>query len=64
MSWLHVELPFLSVIYKQHKIDRLKLDVKKIPVVPVSYREKIRVSRSEINIFFMVLAGFLLRDFQ
>ena len=35
---------------------------KKIPVVPVSYREKIRVGRSEINffgnIFFMVLACF------
>ena len=35
---------------------------KKIPVVPVSYREKIRVGRSEINfflnIFFMVLAVF------
>jgi hypothetical protein len=35
---------------------------KKIPVVPVSYREKIRVGRSEINfflnIFFMVLAFF------
>ena len=32
------------------------------PVVPVSYREKIRVGRSEINfflnIFFMVLAVF------
>jgi hypothetical protein len=25
---------------------------KKIPVVPVSYREKIRVGRSEINFFF------------
>ena len=41
---------------------------KKIPVVPVSYREKIRVGRSEIiffiNIFFMVLAVFLLVDFQ
>ena len=36
--------------------------VKKIPVVPVSYREKIRVGRSEINfflnIFFIVLAVF------
>jgi hypothetical protein len=35
---------------------------KKKPVVPVSYREKIGVSRSEINfflnIFFMVLAFF------
>ena len=35
---------------------------KKIPVVPVSYREKIRVGRWEINfflnIFFMVLAVF------
>ena len=34
----------------------------KKPVVPVSYREKIRVGRSEINIFlnicFMVLAVF------
>jgi hypothetical protein len=33
---------------------------KKIPVVPVSYREKIRVGRSEIifflNIFFMVFS--------
>ena len=33
-----------------------------MPVVPVLYREKIRVSRSEINfflnIFFMVLAFF------
>ena len=38
------------------------LGLKKIPVVPVSYREKIRVGRSEINfflnIFFMVLAVF------
>jgi hypothetical protein len=38
------------------------LGVKKKPVVPVSYREKIRVGRSEINfflnIFFMVLAFF------
>jgi hypothetical protein len=35
---------------------------KKIPVVPVSYREKIRIGRSEINfflnIFFIVLAVF------
>ena len=34
---------------------------RKIPVVPVSYREKIRVGRLEIiflNIFFMVLAVF------
>jgi hypothetical protein len=35
---------------------------KKKPVVPVSYREKIRISRSEINfflnIFFMVLVVF------
>ena len=34
--------------------------VKKIPVVPVSYREKIRVGRSEIifflNIFFLVFS--------
>ena len=33
--------------------------VKKIPVVPVSYREKIRVGRSEIiflSIFFMVFS--------
>jgi hypothetical protein len=39
----------------------------KIPVVPVSYREKIRVGRSEIflNIFFMVChGGFLLGDLQ
>jgi hypothetical protein len=39
-----------------------------MPVVPVSYREKFRVSRSEINfflnIFFMVLAFFLLGDLQ
>jgi hypothetical protein len=38
------------------------IGVTKIPVVPVSYREKIRVGRSEINfffnIFFMVLAVF------
>ena len=37
-------------------------------MVPVSYREKIRVGWSEINfflnIFFMVLAGFLLGDLQ
>jgi hypothetical protein len=37
---------------------------KKIPVVPVSYCEKISVGRSEIyiflNIFFMVLAVFFL----
>ena len=36
------------------------LGAKKIPVVPVSYREKIRVGRSEINfflnIFFMVFS--------
>jgi hypothetical protein len=32
------------------------LGVKKIPVVPVSYREKIRVGRSEINFFFMVFS--------
>jgi hypothetical protein len=41
---------------------------KKIHVVPVSYHEKIRVGRSEIqfflNIFFMVLAVFLLGDLQ
>ena len=30
----------------------INLGVKKIPVVPVSYREKIRVGRSEIIIFF------------
>ena len=29
----------------------LRLRPKKIPVVPVSYREKIRVGRSEINFF-------------
>jgi hypothetical protein len=38
----------------------LLLGVKKIPVVPVSYGEKIRVGRSEIifflNIFFMVFS--------
>ena len=40
------------------------LGVKKIPVVPVSYCEKIRVGRSEINFFFeyfyMVLVFFCL----
>jgi hypothetical protein len=38
----------------------LRQGVKKIPVVPVSYREKIRFGRSEIifflNIFFMVFS--------
>ena len=37
-------------------------------MVPVSYREKIRVGRSEINIFFEYFfhgfGGFLLGDFQ
>jgi hypothetical protein len=41
---------------------------KKIPVVPVSYREKIRVVRSEINFFFEYFfhgfGGFLLGDLQ
>ena len=41
---------------------------KKIPVVPVSYREKIRVGRSEINFFFEYFfhgfGGFLLGDLQ
>ena len=41
---------------------------KKIPVVPVSYREKIRVGRSEINFFFEYFfhgfAVFLLGDLQ
>jgi hypothetical protein len=46
----------------------LGLGVKKIPVVPVSYREKIMVGRSEIkiflNIFFHGFGGFLLGDLQ
>jgi hypothetical protein len=41
---------------------------KKIPVVPVSYREKIRVGRLEINFFFEYFfhgfGGFLLADLQ
>jgi hypothetical protein len=41
---------------------------KKIPVVPVSYREKIGVGRSEIDFFFEYFfdgfGGFLLRDLQ
>jgi hypothetical protein len=38
---------------------------KKISVVPVSYREKIRVGRSEINIiFFHGFCSFLLGNFQ
>jgi hypothetical protein len=41
---------------------------KKIPVVPVSYREKIRVGRSEIKFFFEYFfhgfAVFLLGDLQ
>ena len=41
---------------------------KKKPVVPVSYREKIRVARSEINFFFEYFfhgfGGFLLGDLQ
>jgi hypothetical protein len=40
---------------------------KKTPVVPVSYREKITVGRSEIIfflIFFSWFGGFLLGDFQ
>jgi hypothetical protein len=41
---------------------------KKIPVVPVSYREKIRVGRSEIHLFFEYFfhgfGGFLLGDLQ
>jgi hypothetical protein len=31
---------------------------KKIPVVPVSYREKIRVGRSEINFFLNLFSWF------
>ena len=38
--------------------------LKKIPVVPVSYREKIRVGRFFLNIFFHGLGGFLLGDLQ
>ena len=45
-----------------------KWGVKKIPVVPVSYREKIRVGRSEIHFFFEYFfhgfVGFLLGDLQ
>ena len=41
---------------------------KKIPLVPVSYREKIRVGRSEINSFFEYFfhgfGCFLLGDLQ
>jgi hypothetical protein len=41
---------------------------KKIPVVPVSYREKIRVGRSEIDFFFEYFfhgfGVFLLGDLQ
>jgi hypothetical protein len=44
------------------------LGVKKNPVVPVSYREKIRVGRSEINgffeYFFHGFGIFLLGDLQ
>jgi hypothetical protein len=42
--------------------------LKKIPVVPVSYRENISVGRSEINLFlkyfFHGFGGFLLGDLQ
>jgi hypothetical protein len=55
-------------LQKKNQEESLNLGVKKIPVVPVLYREKIRVGRSEIifflNIFFMVLAVFLLGDLQ
>jgi hypothetical protein len=44
------------------------LGVKKTPVVPVSYREKIRVGRSEINFvfkyFFHGFGVFLLGNLQ
>ena len=47
---------------------RLGLGLKKIPVVPVSYREKNRVGRSEINFFFKYFfhgfGGFFLGDLQ
>jgi hypothetical protein len=50
---------FIQPAPDQHMV---KVGRKKIPVVPVSYREKIRLGRSEINfflnIFFMVLAVF------
>jgi hypothetical protein len=36
----------------------LRLRPKKIPVVPVSYREKIRVGRSEINFFKNIFSWF------
>ena len=45
----------------------LILGLKKLPVVSVSYREKIRVGRSEINFFlyfFHGFGGFLLGDLQ
>jgi hypothetical protein len=51
--------------------DRAQIKIrrkKKIPVVPVSYREKIRVGRSERNFFleyfFHGFGGFLLGDLQ
>jgi hypothetical protein len=36
----------------------MALGLKKIPVVPVSYLEKIRVGRSEINIFKNIFSWF------
>ena len=34
------------------------LGLKKLPVVPVSYREKIRIGRSEINFFLNIFFTF------
>jgi hypothetical protein len=50
------------------KCNTITLGVKKTPVVPVSYREKIRVGRSEIHFFkkffFHGFGVFLLGDMQ
>jgi hypothetical protein len=49
-----------------HHLTFFKLGRKKISVVPVSYREKIRVGRSEIiffKYFFHGFGGFLLGRF-
>ena len=50
------------------KCNTITLGVKKTPVVPVSYREKIRVGRSEIHFFFEYFfhgfGVFLLGDMQ
>jgi hypothetical protein len=65
---MHHDAPYFIILLCLICQTILPIGPKKIPVVPVSYREKITVGRSEIqfflNFFFHGFGGFLLGDLQ